>query len=167
MSVNIIVAKDLNNGIGKDGDLLFRSSKDLTRFKELTTGHIVIMGSKTWESLPASKRPLPNRRNVIVSRRKGYPNDGAFWVEHDLEKAIKLYKDSGEQEKDLWVIGGHSVYEKALPYADNLYITQRYTAVDGADTFFPPFGDDFSVTSIEKFKEDEVDYAFIKMERRK
>lgn len=162
MAINIIVAVDKNYGIGKGNDLLFRSKKDMARFKELTTGHIVIMGSKTWESLPPSKRPLPDRRNVVVSRRKDYPNDGAFWVEHDLMRALRLYRESGEQDKDLWVIGGAEIYKQALPYADKIYMTVRKEIVDGADTFFPKEElEKFVVGEVEPFEEDGIKYSYV------
>lgn len=161
MTINIIVAVDKNYGIGKGNDLLFRSEKDMARFKDFTTGHIVIMGSKTWESLPPSKRPLPKRRNVVVSRRKDYPNDGVF-VQHDLDKALKLYLDSGEQDKILWVIGGAEVYKQAMPYVDNIYMTVRKEIVNGADTFFPKeLLEDFFISEIVDFEEDGVEYAYV------
>lgn len=162
MTINIIVAVDKNYGMGKDNDLLFRSKKDMVRFKDFTTGHIVLMGSRTWESLPPSKRPLPDRRNVVVSRRKDYPNDGVFWVEHDLERALKLYRDSGEQDKILWVIGGAEIYKQSMPYVDNIYMTIRKEKVDGADTFFPKeLLDNFFIGEIEDFEEDGIKYSYV------
>lgn len=125
--MNLIVAIDEQNAIGKGGDLLCHLSADLKHFKALTTGHTVVMGSRTYLSLP--RRPLPDRRNIVLTRQDASLFDGAEVV-RSVEEILAL-KD------EVFIIGGGQVYEQLLPYADRLYITRiRHTFPD-ADTFFP------------------------------
>ncbi|MCE2617164.1 MAG: dihydrofolate reductase [Phocaeicola sp.] len=129
--ISIIVAIDKNNAIGKGNDLLYHLPNDLKRFKALTTGNTVVMGRKTFESLP--KGALPNRRNIVLSRQKGITFPGA---EHyiSLEEALK---HCSEDEK-VFIIGGASVYKDALPLADELRLTKIDDAASEADAYFPP-----------------------------
>ncbi len=126
--MNAIVAVSENFGIGKDNDLLFHIHADLKRFKELTSGHTVIMGRKTLQSLPGG-RGLPNRRNIVITHDPDFTADRAEIV-HSLEEAIALADD------DAFVIGGESIYRALLPYCDKVYLTQVYATGD-ADAFFP------------------------------
>jgi dihydrofolate reductase len=128
--ISIIVAVAKNRAIGACNALLWRLSNDMKRFKELTTGHTIIMGRKTFESLP--KGALPNRKNVIVSR---HPNVTFKDCEvfNDLTAAIERCKDDPE----VFIIGGGQIYKQALPYADKLYITYVHHTFDNADAFFP------------------------------
>lgn len=114
MSLGLIWAQSTSGVIGRDGGIPWRLPEDLARFKELTMGHTVIMGRLTWESLPASVRPLPGRRNVVISRQRGYRADGAEVVS-DLQDAPL---------DDAWVIGGAQIYGLAMPLATRCEITE-------------------------------------------
>ncbi|MCU4165313.1 dihydrofolate reductase [Carboxylicivirga caseinilyticus] len=132
MILAMIVAIDQNNGIGKNGDQLAYISADLKRFKELTTGHTIIMGRKTFEALP--KGALPNRRNVVITRQKDYKATGAEVVKSMVE-AISLCSD----DQKVFVIGGGEVYKAFLHEADELYLTEIHHSFDGVDVFFPEY----------------------------
>ena len=123
-----IVAVSQSWGIGKDGRLLFRLSADLRRFKALTTGRTVVMGRKTLQSLPGGKG-LPNRRNLVLSRRMDYAPENAEAV----TSVEALLRTAGE---DAFVIGGESVYRALLDACDTAYVT-RIDAAWPADSFFP------------------------------
>lgn len=127
MSVNLIVAIGKDGAIGKKGDLIWKISEDLKRFKALTTGHPVIMGRKTWESLP--KRPLPHRKNIILTHNNDYSAEGAEIV-HSVGDAIKLTE--GENP---FIIGGAEVYKAFLPYTSHLYLTEVDAVCPQADAF--------------------------------
>lgn len=131
-TLNIIVAVDNKSAIGRRGDLIYKISADLRRFKELTTGHAVIMGRKTWESLP--KGALPGRRNMVISRNADYRAAGAE-VFTSLDAAVSALSPG----QRAFIIGGASIYKEALPLADNLYLTEIDAVADDADTFFPEF----------------------------
>jgi dihydrofolate reductase len=155
MIISIIAAIGRNNEIGKNGNLLCRLPADLKHFQAITSDRAVIMGRKTFESLP--KGPLPNRRNMVISRNAGLKIEGAE-VYPSLDAAfIKLIA-----ENEVFVIGGALIYEQALPVADKLYLTKIHAAFPEADTFFPKI--DFSVwreTGRETFSADEKNpYAF-------
>ena len=123
-----IVAVDENWGIGGDGKLLFHLKADLARFRALTLDHTVIMGRKTLLSLPGG-RPLPGRRNIVLSRDPSFAPQGAEVV-RSAEEAAHM------AEKDAFCIGGGSVYRQMLPWCDRIYVT-RVLASAPADTFFP------------------------------
>lgn len=126
--ISIIVAVARNGVIGDRNRLIWHISEDLRRFKAITTGHPVIMGRKTFESLG---RPLPNRINVVVTRQAGYRAEGCVVV-GSLEDAIRHFDPSEE----VFVIGGAQIYAQALPLADRFYLT-RVEADYHGDTFFP------------------------------
>ena len=123
-----IVAVSQSWGIGKGGDLLFRLPSDLRRFKAMTTGHTVIMGRKTLDSLPGGKG-LPHRRNLVLSRQSDFAPDRAEVI-HSVEDILKTAED------DAFVIGGQQVYEQLLPYCARVYVTKVLAAPE-ADAFFP------------------------------
>ncbi|MGM9846354.1 MAG: dihydrofolate reductase [Muribaculaceae bacterium] len=129
--VAIIVAVANGGAIGRKGDLLFPISADLKRFKELTMGNVIIMGRKTFESLP--KGALPGRENVVITRNADYSKEN-ITVFMDLRAAIdaKLV-----EEKKIFIIGGGEIYRQAMPLATNLYITHIEADAPDADTFFP------------------------------
>lgn len=131
MTVTLVAAVARNGVIGRNGRLPWRLPEDLTRFKALTTGHAVVMGRKTWESIPERFRPLPKRRNVVVTRDPEWHADGAERA-GSVEEALRLLAD----EPRVFVIGGAELYAAALPYADELALTEIDAEVDG-DTFFP------------------------------
>ncbi len=143
--ISIIAAMDKNRGIGYKGDLLTFVPGDLPRFKKLTTGHTVIMGRKTFESLP--KGPLLNRKNIVISRNKNLIIDGAE-VKHSLSAAIELCRDDDE----VFVIGGGEIYKEALNNADKLYITHIDKMFE-ADTYFPDITDKWKIIEVEEHKE--------------
>ncbi|WP_026474436.1 dihydrofolate reductase [Alkaliflexus imshenetskii] len=130
MEIAIIVAVDQNNAIGRGGDQLAYISGDLKRFKQLTTGHAIVMGRKTFEALP--KGALPNRRNIVVSRNKTLQLPGCEVVQ-SAEEAIAL---CNANEK-IFVIGGGEIYNLFLPMADTIYFTHIHYAFEGSDTWFP------------------------------
>ena len=127
--ISIVVAIAENGALGYKNDLLWHLPADLKRFKEMTTGHSIIMGSRTFRSLP--KGALPNRRNIVLSRtQQDFP--GAEWAASP-EVALELV---GE-EAEAFVIGGAQVYEQMLPYTDKIYLTRVHADFPEADTFFP------------------------------
>ena len=127
--ISIVVAIAENGAIGYKNDLLWHLPADLKRFKEMTTGHSIIMGSRTFRSLP--KGALPNRRNIVLSRtQQDFP--GAEWAASP-EVPLELV---GE-EAEAFVIGGAQVYEQMLPYTDKIYLTRVHADFPEADTFFP------------------------------
>ena len=128
--ISLIAAIGKNNELGKNNTLLFNMPADMKFFRDTTRGHTVIMGRKTFESL---KAPLPNRRNIIITRDKEYKKDGIELV-HSLEEAINLFKNTTEE---IFVIGGAEIYKQALPLADKLYITHIDAEDKDADSFFP------------------------------
>ena len=128
----ILIAAVAKNGvIGKDNALLWNLPQDMAHFKALTAGHTVIMGRKTWESLPARFRPLPGRRNIVISRQAGYAAPGAE-VADSLEKALQLASTAAFA----FIIGGEQIYRLALARADRLEITEVDLAPEG-DAWFP------------------------------
>lgn len=129
-----IVAVDENWAIGKDNQLLFHIKEDLKRFKNLTTGHAVIMGRKTFESLPG-KKPLINRINFILTRNKDYKVDGAFVI-NSYEDFLYKYCNIVDS-KDIYIIGGSEIYNLFMDSIDEVYLTKIYKSVEGADAFFP------------------------------
>ena len=126
--MNAIVAVSENGGIGKDNELLFHISADLKRFKELTSGHTVIMGRKTLQSLPGG-RGLPNRRNIVITRDSDFTAERAEVV-HSIDEALAL------ADEDAFVIGGASIYAAMLPYCEKVYLTKVYAEAE-ADAYFP------------------------------
>ena len=128
--VSIIVAMAKNRAIGKGGDLIWHLSNDLKHFKEVTSGHTVIMGYKTYASLPGQK-PLPKRRNIIISGHLKEAPEG-FELANSILDAMKMVFN----EEEVFIIGGGMIYEQFLPMADKLYLTKIDKDFD-ADTFFP------------------------------
>ena len=129
MQLNLIVAYAQNRVIGRDNTLPWKLPSDLAHFKRTTLGHPVIMGRKTWESLG---RPLPGRRNIVVTRNPDYPATGAECVT-SLEQALACVQD----EAQVFVIGGAQIYQEALAFAQQVIETEVVANVDG-DAFFAP-----------------------------
>ena len=128
--ISAIVAVDNNWGIGYNGDLLEHIPEDLKYFKALTTGHTVVMGRKTWESLP--KKPLPNRTNIVITSNPDAYNDAEFM---DLFDA-KLYLIYNKND-NIFVIGGGQIYKELLPLCNRVYVTKIFKDHDQVDTYFP------------------------------
>lgn len=132
-TISLIVIVDKNRGIGKDNHLLCRLPEDVRHFREATHGTPVIMGRKTWESLPEAFRPLPGRHNIVVSRNAAYQAEGAT-VATSLEEALAQAGNADQVS----IIGGADIFRLALPIADILDMTEIEADFD-ADTFFPEF----------------------------
>ena len=146
--VHMIVARSKNGVIGRGGRIPWRLRDDMRFFRETTMGHTVVMGRKTFESLG---RPLPGRRNVVVTRDRGFRAEGVEVV-HSPEEALALPRTPADGE--LFVIGGQQLYEALLPYADVIYITEVDAVVEG-DAFFPALGDEWELTELRRHGADE------------
>ena len=129
--VVIIAAVAKNRVIGKDNQLIWNIPEDMAHFKALTAGHTVIMGRKTWESLPPRFRPLPGRRNIVISRQADYAAPGAELAD-SLENALKLASTAATA----FIIGGEQIYAQAMALADRLEITEVELEPEG-DAWFP------------------------------
>lgn len=135
--INIIVATTSDGAIGRGGDLLYHISDDLRNFRRLTTGHTVIMGRRTFESLP--KGALPQRRNIVVSRNPEF-NAPGIEVFPSLSAAVDSVLTApavGDIDNEIFIIGGAQVYQQAIALAGRLYVTEIEAVADDADTFFP------------------------------
>lgn len=132
MIVSIIAAMDRKAGIGIDNKLPWRLSADLKRFRELTMGHHIVVGRKTFESIG---KPLPGRQMIVVTRDRNYRAEGCDVV-HSVEDAIRLARERGESE--VFICGGAEIYAQSIEIADRMYLTLVDAEV-AADTFFPEF----------------------------
>ena len=141
--ISIIVAIAENLAIGKNNDLLWHLPDDLKRFKRITSGHPVIMGKRTFLSLP--RRPLPNRRNIVITDEAG-EKIGGCEMAYSIDEAIRICDPAEEN----FIIGGASVYKQFLPHADRLYLTRVKKSFD-ADVFFPEI--DFSQWKLVEYDE--------------
>lgn len=158
--LSLIVAKAKNNVIGKDNKLIWHLPEDLKRFKKLTTGHTIIMGRKTFESLG---RVLPNRHHVVLSSNKSYSiDDENVEVIHDISEIDKYVNDYNEN----FVIGGASIYKMLLPYCTKMYITEIDQDFDG-DAYFPEIDlSEWKIISREKENENEnLNFEYVNYER--
>ena len=160
MTINIIAAVAKNRAIGYQNKLLYWLPNDLKRFKALTTGHTIIMGRRTFESLP--KGALPNRRNIVLTRsQQTFPGCDVF---ASLEEALKHC----QADEEVFIIGGASVYQQAMAVADHLYLTEIDDTPKDADAFFPPYND-WKMVQKEKHSKDDkhaFEYAFVDYIRR-
>ncbi|UPS90203.1 dihydrofolate reductase [Bizionia sp. M204] len=128
-NITIIVAAGENNAIGKDNQLIWHLSDDLKRFKNLTNGHHIIMGRKTFESF---SKPLPNRTHIVITRQENYQVPSGVIVVNNLEDAL----DAAREDSQPFIIGGGEIYKQAMPFANKLEITRVHSSFE-ADTFFP------------------------------
>lgn len=133
--ISAIVAFDKHYGIGYKNNLLVRIPDDLKNFKSLTTGKTVIMGRKTYESLP--KRPLPNRKNIVITADPNKSSDDENLIYMNMSEVLEYLEQFKDSEEEVFVIGGMTVYSELLPYVSKVYVTQLYHTFDYADTFFP------------------------------
>lgn len=132
--IGMIVAYDENRAIGFENKLLWSSSEDLQHFKETTSGSVVVMGRKTFESIG---RPLPNRVNVVLTRDTEFKADGC--VVHSPDVIDRNFLNNISEGKDVWVIGGADIYQQCLDHVDKVVVSVVYTKVENADTYFPEF----------------------------
>ena len=159
--INIVVSKASNNVIGAKNDLIWHLPNDLKHFKNITSGHPIIMGRKTFESLG---RPLPNRTNIVVTRDQNWSAEN-IEIETSLSKAIEAAQ---KIDQDIYIIGGGNIYKQAMEFADVLYITEVHHEFDG-DTYYPEIdSDEWEEVEREDFKKDEKHpyaYSFVTYKR--
>ncbi|QWD78358.1 dihydrofolate reductase [Polynucleobacter sp. MWH-Svant-W18] len=158
-AISMIVARSRNHVIGRDNQMPWKISADLQFFKRVTMGYPVIMGRKTWESIG---RPLPGRRNIVVSRNPNFQLNGAE-LAGSLDEALQLLSDSPR----VFVIGGEQLFTQAFPIADTLYLTEINMDVDGGDTFFE-VPDPASWHEMERTpgSEGDITFSFITLKRK-
>jgi dihydrofolate reductase len=158
-AISMIVARSRNHVIGRDNQMPWKISADLQFFKRITMGHPVIMGRKTWESIG---RPLPGRRNIVVSRNVDYKATGGELV-GSLDEALK----SLSEFERVFVIGGEQLFTQAFPKADRLYITEIDLDIEGGDTFFEvPNPSDWKEVERTPGSEGDITFSFITLERK-
>ena len=144
--IGLIVARSRNNVIGKNGEIPWKIKGEQKQFRELTTGNVVVMGRKSYEEIG---RPLPNRKNIIVSKSKNFTGENLVTV-GSLQEAIAIAGDA-----KIYVAGGYGLYKEAVPLVDVMYITEVDMTVDDGDVFFPEFDEnEFDVTVGETGGED-------------
>lgn len=167
IKTSLIVAMAENRCIGKDNQMPWHISDDLKRFKALTTGHPVIMGRKTYESiLGYLNKPLPNRTNIVISRA-GFDNTHDVPVFSGLEQAISHAKSIAEEngKNEVFIIGGAQIYTQSIQFAERLHLTQVHKSVDG-DAFFLDFNkQDWQERERADHLDHEPPYSFITLER--
>lgn len=154
MIITLIAAHDPNLVIGKEGGLPWHYSEDLKHFKETTSGSTIIMGRGVFEEL--NEIPLPNRKNIVLSRTKIYDNVDSC---HSLDAALESVN-----EKEVYIIGGGVLYRQAIDKADKLIITEIHKEYDG-DTYFPEYRDKIGTIWQEKKREDGDELSFVTYER--
>lgn len=163
--ISIIVAVAENGAIGKDNQLLWRLSDDLKQFKALTSGHAVIMGRKTFESIG---KPLPNRTNIVITRQGKVFDDASVLVAESIGKAIEIAKEiKGDEE--IFIIGGGNIYVQSLHITDKIYLTEVKATIEG-DTFFPELNADeweeFSRRPFQKNEKNDHDFDVVELVRK-
>ena len=162
--ISLIAAIGKNNELGKKNTLLFNIPLDMKHFRDTTRGHTVVMGRKTFESLPNG--PLPNRRNIIITRDIEYRKEGIEIV-HSLDEAMKLFENKIEE---VFIIGGAEIYKQAINLANKLYMTHVEGEDKEADAFFPIIDKNiWKEIKKESFSSDEknpYDYSFVEYERK-
>lgn len=162
-NISIIAAVGKNLELGKDNNLIWHISADLKRFKKLTSGHTVVMGRRTFESL--KNGPLPNRRNIVITAQKGYKYQGVEIVNSVNDVFEILHPD-----EETFILGGATIYNQFLPFADKLYLTRINKAFD-ADTFFPEINmNEWFEIEHNHVSDDEqagMEYSFVTLEKKK
>lgn len=146
--VKMIWAQSINRAIGKDNEIPWRIKEDFQYFKTMTDGCPVIMGKNTWISLPEKSRPLPGRRNIVLSRNPDSFNHEGAEVFPDLESALQVLSD----EKIVWIIGGAGVYASAMPLASEIHLTNVRIEVPDADAFAPRIPRSFKLSAKTKLQ---------------
>lgn len=156
--ISIICAIGKNLAIGRKNKLLWDIPDDLKHFKAITSGHTVVMGQKTFESIG---RPLPNRTNIVVTKDTNFQAPGCV-ISYSLEDVLKVAKTKVEE---IFIIGGGEIYRQSLPFASKLYLTIVDDAPTDADTFFPDYSEFKKIVSQEDKKFDGLSYSFIELTR--
>ena len=165
--INLIVAYSQNHAIGKDNNLLWHLADDMAFFKQQTSGKTVVMGKNTYLSLPKKFRPLPNRKNIVISSQEPIEeHENLSWYKSLEETIAALKKTEGE----IYIIGGGTIYEQTLPIADVVYATEVKVDIEG-DTYFPqlnPQGWTRKVLhSFSKNEMNDYDFEVVKYEKTK
>lgn len=158
MKISIIAAIGKNRELGKDNKLLWHIPEDMQRFKMLTSGHVVVMGRKTFESIG---RPLPNRKNIIITRDRAY-KAGSCIVVSSLEEALQKGKEMDKEE--IFIIGGSQIYTQALLLTQKLYLTIVDSTRLDADTYFPEYYRFHLTKKEDKKSPDGLSYSFCEFE---
>ena len=165
-----VVCVDNQLGIGGNGNLLVRIPNDMKRFKDITSGGTIIMGRKTYDSLP--KKPLENRTNIVITRDvKGKPqvqDNGVIYSNMDYIKAWLSSNEVIKENNGIFIIGGGEIYKELLPFCERVYLTQVYESYDHADTFFPNIYEtpEWGLTSKEPIlKDNSAEYSFCVFDR--
>ena len=155
----MVVAASDNNAIGYKGKLLWHLPRDMQFFKNITLGHQVLMGRKSWDALPPKFRPLPGRPNIVVTRQNDFIASKSKVVK-TIDEGVQFAKDDGEDE--LMIIGGGEIYRQALSITDKIYLTRVHHIFDMADAFFPVLNpNEWKQTGIDKHPvDDKHKYAF-------
>lgn len=148
--------------LGKDNDLVWDIPEDLERFRNLTRNHPIIMGRKTWESLPTERRPLPKRTNIVVSRQAGYEAPGAIVV-GSVAAALEAARGA-EGADEIFIIGGSGIFEEALPSIDRLELTLVDDDAPG-DVFFPPYPEFTKLVAEEARLDHTPPFRYVTLER--
>ncbi|MDR7855166.1 dihydrofolate reductase [Tissierella sp.] len=159
----LIFAVDSNWNIGYDGDLLYKISEDLKRFRLLTEGNIIIMGRRTFESLP-DKRALPNRINIVISRDKTYKAEGGIVINSTDELFPLLKELNPNDEMKNFLIGGGNIAKQMISHCNKAYITKIFQAFEGADTFIPNLDllEDWKIVNeSEVYNQDDLHYKYV------
>ncbi|WNF36376.1 dihydrofolate reductase [Bacillaceae bacterium IKA-2] len=146
--ISLIVAMAENNVIGFENKMPWHLPADLAHFKKTTTGHTIVMGRKTFQSIG---RPLPNRTNLILTRDLSFRAEGCLVI-HDIKEVLEKAK-----KEDLFVIGGAEIYQQFLPYAEKIYSTQILESFHG-DTFFPQLTEEWKMVATEKYEKDKKNH---------
>jgi dihydrofolate reductase len=154
--ISIIVAIGKNRAIGRNNQLLWDIPEDMAHFKKVTSGHTVIMGEKTFQSIG---RALPNRRNIVLTLDKDFQAEGVE-ISNSLEDVMGEFKESADEA---FVIGGGIIYTLALPFADKLYLTIVDDAPEDADTFFPEYGKFKNIVKKEVVDNGEYKFTFLEL----
>ena len=157
--VSAIAAIGRNRELGKRDELIWRISDDLKRLKTLTTGHTIIMGRKTYESIG---RPLPNRTNIVLTRNLDFAAPDCT-IAHSLEEALALARQ--REGEEVFIIGGAEIYAAALPQTSRLYLTLIDAADPEADTFFPDYSEFTKIIEKESREHNDLHYEWLTLER--
>ena len=150
IELKLIFARAANGVIGKNNTLPWHLPEDMAHFRRVTMGSPVIMGRKTWDSLPPKFRPLPGRRNIVITRQQGWQAQGAI-VAHSIPEALAFCDTGAAQPTTAWVIGGATIYAAALPSAQTAVVTEIDASFEG-DAFAPALGPEWQVTASESHR---------------
>lgn len=156
--ISVIVAVGKNREIGRKNELLFDIPEDMQRFVDVTKGHTVVMGDKTFQSIG---KPLPGRKNIVVTLNKDYKAKGCE-TRYSLDEVLE---EASKTDEEIFIIGGGIIYKLSLPHAQKLYITEVEAEVPDADTYFPDYSEFKKVIYERQSSDDNYKYKFLELER--